>query len=390
MLKQLFRKTPVAWLQMSRQKARLLVAIAGITFADVLMFFQLGMRDALYDSQVRPYASLQGDLFLVNKRSDNLSSVRSFPRDNLYRTLGVPGVEAVNTLYLGQADWRNPENQATRRIFVYGIDPYQPAFTFPELDQHLDELKLLNRVVFDQAGGLPQLGDVPTLLEQEGRPLTAQVNDLEVQVVGLFVLGASFSASGNLLTSESTFLRLFSERQANDIDVGVIQLADGASAAALQAEIQAIMPNDLRVLTLEEFTELELAYWTAGSPIGFIFGAGAGIGFLIGAVIVYQIIYTDVANHLPEYATLKAIGYSDWYLMGVLVQESLILACLGFVPGFLLSAQLYALFQSATLLPVAMKVSRATLVLILTIVMCVGGGAVAMQKLRQADPADIF
>ena len=389
MLKKLFRKTPVAWLQMSRQKARLLVAIAGITFADVLMFFQLGMRDALYDSQVRPYASLQGDLFLVNKRSDNLSSVRSFPRDNLYRTLGIPGVDAVNTLYLGQADWRNPENQATRRIFIYGIDPYQPAFTFPELDQHLDELKLLNRVVFDQAGGLPQLGDVPTLLEQEGT-LTAQVNDLEVQVVGLFVLGASFSASGNLLTSESTFLRLFSERQANDIDVGVIKLTDGASVEALQAEIQAFMPNDLQVLTLEEFTELELAYWTAGSPIGFIFGAGAGIGFLIGAVIVYQIIYTDVANHLPEYATLKAIGYSDWYLMGVLVQESLILACLGFIPGFLLSAQLYALFQSATLLPVAMKVSRATLVLILTIVMCVGGGAVAMQKLRQADPADIF
>ncbi|MGF1521880.1 MAG: ABC transporter permease DevC [Leptolyngbyaceae cyanobacterium] len=389
MLKTLFRKTPVAWLQMSRQKARLLVAIAGITFADVLMFFQLGMRDALYDSQVRPYASLQGDLFLVNKRSDNLSSVRSFPRDNLYRTLGVPGVDSVNTLYLGQADWRNPENQATRRIFVYGIDPYQPAFIFPELDQHLDELKLLNRVVFDRAGGLPQLGDVPTLLEQEDT-LTAQVNDLEVQVVGLFVLGASFSANGNLLTSDSTFLRLFSERQANDIDVGVIKLAEGASVEALQAEIQAIMPNDLRVVTIEEFTELELAFWTAGSPIGFIFGAGAGIGFLIGAVIVYQIIYTDVANHLPEYATLKAIGYSDRYLMGVLVQESLILACLGFIPGFVLSAQLYALFQSATLLPVAMKVSRATLVLILTIAMCVGGGAVAMQKLRQADPADIF
>ena len=389
MLKKLFCKTPIAWLQMSCQKTRLLVAVAGITFADVLMFFQLGVQDALFDSQVRPYASLQGDLFLVNKLSDNLASVRSFSRTNLYRAIGIEGVDSVTTLYLGQADWRNPENRTTRQIFVYGIDPYRPAFDFPELNQYLDDLKLLNRALFDQAGTLPQLGDVPNLLLQE-TPLSAQVNDLEVQVLDVFVLGSSFSANGNILTSDSTFLRLFPQRQADDIDVGVVQLEPNASLESVQAELQTIMPSDLLVLTLEEFTELERTFWAEGSPIGFTFAAGAAIGFLVGAVIVYQIIYTDVANHLPEYATLKAMGYTDRYLVGVLIQESLILAIFGFIPGFLLSAWIYSLFQSATALPIAMKASRATTVLILTLIMCLGGGAVAMQKLRQADPADIF
>jgi putative ABC transport system permease protein len=389
MIRKLFRKTPLAWLQMSHQKARLLVATAGIAFADLLMFVQLGFQDALFDSQVRPYATLQGDLFLVDKLSDNLASVKSFSRDNLYQAAGIDGVASVSLLYIGQADWRNPDNQASRRIFVYGIDPNQPAFDFPEVNQHSDELKLLNRALFDKAGGLPQLGDVPFLLEKENR-LSVQVNNFEIQIVGLFTLGSSFSAVGNLITSDSTFLRLFTQRQANEIDVGIVKVKSDATIEQVHADLQAILPDNLLVLTLDEFTARERAYWTTGSPIAYIFGFGVAIGFLVGTVIVYQILYTDISDHLPEYATLKAMGYSDAYFMRTIIQEALILAALGFVPGVLLSTGLYALAQSATLLPIAMKLSRAASVLVLTIAMCIGAGAIALRKLQQADPADIF
>jgi putative ABC transport system permease protein len=389
MFRKLFRKTPLAWLQISREKARLLVAITGIAFADLLMFVQLGVKDSLFDSQVRPYATLQGDLFLVNKLSDNLSSVKSFSRDNLYQAAGIEGVASVSSLYIGQATWRNPENQTRREIFVYGIDPNQPAFNLPKVNQHLNKLKLLNRALFDQAGGLPQFGDVPTLLEKEN-PLSAQVNDFEIQIVGLFTLGVSFSAEGNLITSDSTFLRLFPQRQANEISVGIVKVESNATIERVQADLRAILPDDLLVLTLDEFAAREREYWETGSPIAYIFGFGVAIGFLVGTVIVYQILYTDVSDHLPEYATLKAMGYSDAYLIGVIIQESLFLAVLGFVPGVLLSTGLYALAQSATLLPIGMKLSRATSVLVLTIIMCVGAGAIAMRKLRAADPADIF
>lgn len=389
MFRKLFRKTPLAWLQVSRQRTRLLVATAGIAFADFLMFFQLGVRDALYDSQVRPYATLKGDLFLVNRLSDNLQSIKSFSRDNLYQAASIDGVASIRALYIGQAAWRNPVNRASRKIFVYGIDPNRPAFDLPEVTQHLDELKLLNRTLFDKAGLLPQLGDVPALLKKEN-PVDVQANNLEIQVVGLFTLGSSFSADGNLITSDSTFLRLFPQRQANGIDLGIVKVESNASIERVQADLRATLPDDLLVLTLDEFAARELAYWNTGSSIGPTFNLGVAIGFLVGAVIVYQILYTDVSDHLPEYATLKAMGYSDAYLIGVLLQEALLLAALGFIPGFLLSTGLYALFKSATLLPIAMKLSRATTVLVLTLVMCVGAGAIAMRKLQQADPADIF
>ncbi|MEH1811869.1 MAG: ABC transporter permease DevC [Nostoc sp.] len=385
----LFRKTPLAWRQMSRQKTRLFVAIAGIAFADFLMFFQLGVRDALFDSQVTPYTTLKGDLFLVNKLSDNLQSIKSFSRNKLYKIAGVNGVKSLATLYVSQASWRNPENRASRQIFVYGIDPNQPAFDLPELDGQLNKLKLLNRALFDRAGLVPQLGDVPSLLKKQN-PLSVQANDYQIQIVGLFKLGSSFSADGNLIVSDSTFLRLFPQRQANEIDLGIVDVEPNASIEQTQADLRAKLPDDLLVLNLAEFTARESAYWSTGSSIGPTFNLGVAIGFLVGAVIVYQILYTDVSDHLPEYATLKAMGYSDRYLIGVIAQEAFILAVLGFLPGFLLSSGFYIFFQSVTFLPTAMKLARAVTVLVLTFVMCIGAGAIAIQKLRAADPADIF
>ncbi|BAY79335.1 ABC-transporter DevC family protein (plasmid) [Nostoc linckia NIES-25] len=384
-----FRKTPLAWRQMSRQKTRLLVAIAGIAFADFLMFFQLGVRDALFDSQVTPYTTLKGDLFLVNKLSDNLQSIKSFSRNKLYKIAGVNGVKSLATLYVSQASWRNPENRASRKLFVYGINPNQPAFDLPEVNQQLNKLKLLNRALFDRAGLVPQLGDVPSLLKKQN-PLIVQTNDYQIQIVGLFKLGSSFSADGNLIVSDSTFLRLFPQRQANDIDLGIIDVESNASIEQIQADLRANLPDDLLVLNIAEFTARESAYWSTGSSIGPTFNLGVAIGFLVGAVIVYQILYTDVSDHLPEYATLKAMGYSDIYLIKVIAQEALVLAILGFIPGFLLSSGFYIFFQSVTFLPTAMKLARAVTVLVLTFVMCIGAGTLAIQKLRAADPADIF
>lgn len=272
---------------------------------------------------------------------------------------------------------------------VFGTDPTQPVFALPEVNQHLGELKLLNRVLYDRAGRENLFGNVTSLLQQS-HPLAIQINNVEIQVIGTFALGASFAADSNAITSDSTFLHLFPERQPEQIDVGLLKLKSGTDIKQVQATLQAMLPKDVLVLTKAEFTTREEKYWSDNSPIGFIFGFGAVIGFIIGTIIVYQILYSDVSEHLPEYATLKAMGYSDLYLIGVLVQESLILATLGFVPGFVLSFGLYYITMSATLLPIGMTLNRAVFVLCLTVVMCAASGGIAMRKLQTADPADIF
>jgi putative ABC transport system permease protein len=154
--------------------------------------------------------------------------------------------------------------------------------------------------------------------------------------------------------------------------------------------LRANLPNDVRVLSKEEFITQEKDFWKTSTPVGFTFALGAVIGFLIGSVIVYQILYSDVAEHLSEYATLKAIGFKDRYLLMIVFEESLILAGLGFVPGIVIAVGFYAIMKQATLLPIAMTWERAVFIFILTGAMCSVAAAIAIRKLQSADPADVF
>ncbi|MBK4731728.1 FtsX-like permease family protein [Oxynema sp. CENA135] len=382
-------KIPLAWCQLTREKSRLFVALAGISFANTLMFMQLGFRDALFDSSTRMHQNLNTDLVLIDPKSEALIAMQSFSWRRLYQVLAFEEVESIDPLYLGLINWKNPVEKNDRSILVMGFNPNKPALTMPEVNQHLDKIKLQDVVLFDR-DSRPEFGPIPDLLAEKGSVET-EVGMRRIQVRGLFSMGASFAADGNIITSDLNFIRLFEERDYGQIDVGLIQLKPGADPEKVRQKIDDYLPEDVRVLTHQGFIEFEQDYWATSTAIGFIFGLGVAMGFIVGIVIVYQILYTDVSDHLAEYATLKAMGYRDLYFLSVVFQEALILAILGYFPGFsLCSFFLYSLTQNATRLPVYMTASRALFVFCLTLVMCAISGAIAVRKLGAADPADIF
>ncbi|VEP15332.1 ABC transporter [Hyella patelloides LEGE 07179] len=311
----------------------------------------------------------------------------SFPRARLHQTLAYDGVESANPIYVDFAPWRNPTTHVEKKILVLGFDPANPAFDLSEAEGNLEQLSMLNRVLFDRASR-PEYGAISQLFSNQGT-LEAQVSDRLVQTVGLFQMGASFGADGNLIASDSTFFNLVRDRNPTQVDIGLIKITSDADLETIQAQLRAGLPNDVKVLTVPEFVRLEVDHW-ASQGIGFIFNLGVFVGFFVGIIIVYQILYSNVSEHLSEYATLKAMGYSDRYLLIMLMQEALILAALGFLPGFFVSIGLYQVTYAATLMATAMKTSRAVIVLFLTILMCGISGAISMRKLRSADPADVF
>jgi putative ABC transport system permease protein len=408
-----FRKTPLAWRQLMKERTRLAVAVAGIAFADMLMFLQMGFEGALFDAAIKPHRTLKADLVLVSPQFQALISVKNFSRDVLYKASSNNAVQSVNYLYIGTGQLRSvptPEElldpqviqeqkkqnggvkksklPTERAILVWGIDPSQSPFRIPEIDNNLDQIKPLNHVLFD-VGGRTEYGEVGKIFNAQQK-VDTEMNKRRIRVSGLFRSGASFAADGNVVMSHSSYLELFPENNKEQIAVGLINLKPGSDVEKVQKEIEKILPSDVKVLTVEGFAQNEKKYWESGTSIGFIFGLGVGVGFIVGIVIVYQILYSDVSDHLPEYATLKAMGYTDLYLLGVLFQESLFLAALGFFPGLLLSMGLYQLTFTATMLPIAMNMQRATTVGVMTVIMCTFSGAIAMRKLSSADPAEIF
>ncbi len=388
LIQQLQRRTPLGWLQLRHEKGRLLVALAGIAFADVLMFMQLGFQNALYDSNTRVDRAMLADIVLLSPKALNLQNLSTFSRRRLLQSMDVPGVQSAGALYINSLTWKNPQTRLNATVQVLGFDPDRPAFDLPEVNQQLDKIKLPDVVLFDR-GARGEYAEAIAQIDQ-GKTVTTEVERRTLTIGGLFTLGASFGADASLMASDQTFLRLFPRRDAASVSLGLIRLKPGSDPQQVALALKSHLPEDVRVLTAQEFVQFEENYWKTASPVGFIFGLGTAMAFVVGVVVAYQVLSTDVNSHLKEYATFKAMGYHNAYLLSIVFEEAIILAVLGFIPGVVLPIGLYALAAKATALPIYMTFARAVLVLILTIVMCMVSGAIATRKLQSADPADMF
>jgi putative ABC transport system permease protein len=382
-----FRRTQLAWHVLHKGKVRLLVALVGICFADMLILMQLGFKGALFYSCGVIHRSLRGDLCLASPHFETLVSPQSFRRELLYRCRALPEVRGVHGVKLGLQPWRNPETGRKRNIQVIGFEPSSPIFNNSEVIAQASKLKSLRAVLFDRLGR-PEFGDIPKLLKKG--PVVTEVYRRQVQVAGLFSLGASFAADGNMICSEQTFTTIFPDSKREEVEMGLIFLRAGSDIGKVQKQLQAMMGDAVVVLSRQQLEMLEENYWANSTGIGFIFSLGAVMGFFVGVVIVYQILHGDVSDHLPQYATLKAMGYGNGYLLTTLAQESLLLAFLGYVPGLLVAVFLYEKTAQATSLPIFMTWERAVGTLVATIAMCTISAAIAARKLTSADPAEIF
>lgn len=378
---------PLAWLQLTGERKRFAVAIAGITFAVAMMLFQMGLQSALYKQVVGPLLLLDGEVILVGHHYEYFGVGRGFPEIRLHQARAVSDVVGATGLKLGCASFRNVENGRERDIFLIAFDPSKDVFLSSDIKnlQHL--LKRDGAVLFDSLSR-SQYGDVAGKFAAEGSART-EIAGRRATVKGLVRIGATFAADGNVLTSLRTFSEMWPEPD-GVYSVGVLKLRGGADPEDVVRRLEKILPRDVSAMTKERFIENEKDYWAKRTPIGFVIGASMAVAIFVGAVIVYQILYTDVTDHLSEYATLKAIGFSDSFFVWIIVQESFILSVMGFVPGAGLAEILYMLTRSVAGMQTYMSLASLATVFGLSLSMCLAAGLLATRKLRKANPADIF
>lgn len=377
-------KTPLAWLNLMHERTRLLVAIAGVAFADILVFTNLGFLGSLPATAGMVYTQIDADIYLVSPQALEISSGRPFPIQRIYQAAGVEGVERVMPLYMGRLQWRNSQTRLSRSIYVYGINPNDRVFKLPELrsPQNQEALRSWDTALIDRKSrvefGSQEIGHI------------TEAKRRQVKIGGQFTLGGGMSTDGALIMSDQNFRRYFNTLPLNRIHMGLIKLKPGADATQTASVIRKLLPPDVVVMTQQQIIQRDSNFWIELSSVGFIFGMGVAVSCMVGAVIVYQILYTDIANHMKQYATLKAMGYHDRYLLSIVLEEAIILAILGYIPGLGISLGLYELTVRAISMPMFMDLGRVMFVLLLTIAMCAASGLVSMQKVISADPAEVF
>jgi putative ABC transport system permease protein len=388
LLARLLGRMPIGWLQLAHNRGRLATAVGGVVFAALLIFMQLGFLGALIESIRLPYAALDADILITASDANTLQDGSPLPRQRMFEALATPGVASATAVFIGRLDWKQPDG-TVRTLDVFGIDPSARAFVAPGIDAARDALAMADTALIDR-----KTRNAAQALFQAiagGQPYVFEANNRAISVIGVFDIGGGFAADGYLIVSDQTFLRLFPRRAAGAPNMVLVRVAPGADVADVRDRLAgSLTGGDAKARTLAEAVASDQRFQTTQKPIGVVFGFGVVMGALVGIVIVYQVLSTDVADHMREYATLKAIGYRQRFFLGVVFEEAAILAIFGFVPGFLLALAAYALVAMGTGLPLAMTPARAAGVFLATLGMCATSGAIATRRLAGADPAALF
>jgi putative ABC transport system permease protein len=382
-------KIPLAWRNLTHDVRRLLLAVGGVGFAVLLMFLQLGFRNALLDSTVAFIEVLDADLILTAEGRYTLALSEPFPRRRLEQARCVPGVAVAEPLYLETqlVQLYGGEGDIGRPIRIAAFDPESPMFLGADINRSVGDLRSPMTALAD-GRSKPDYGPLV-----EGAELN--LGGRRVMIAGVFAMGTDFANDGTLLVSTETLqavapARLADGRGPGSVDLGIVRVAPRADPREVRATLEAALPNDVAVHTKESYVAQEIEFWKRSTPIGFVFGLGLALGFVVGVVVCYQILATEISDHMAELATLKAMGYTPGFFVRLVIEESIYLATLGFIPGVAVASICYAWLAAATGLLMRLTVERAALVFCFTIAMCVVSGLLAIRKLHTAAPADLF
>jgi putative ABC transport system permease protein len=375
-------KVPLAWRILTDDKRRTALALIGIFMAILLVFVELGFFYAVPRGGLLLYDNMRFDLLLASNQYEYQAQPGAFPLSQLEKVRNSPDVAEATPLYFGVAKWKSGEGDLWPDLFMIGYDPASHIFIPDSINRQTAVLDRVDTVLVDSSTR-PFFGPLDT-----GR--VVEIDDRKVTIGGQYALGTGFMGLGVALASTANFARLFPRRGSTTVNLGAILLKAGVDPDRAARDLQKLTGAGTRIFTRQELDAHETAYWTTRTSVGIIFGSGLLISFVVGIMIVYQIVSTQVGRQLPQFATLKAIGYRDRMLATTVSAMSLLIVIAGYVPALAAALGLYSLIRQKTLLPVMMSEMRLLAVFAAALAMAVISALLSVWVLRRADPADVF
>jgi putative ABC transport system permease protein len=374
--------TLVVWRILTHEKRGNMLAMGGIFIAVLMIFLQLGFYFCVPRSGMLIYNHLRFDLLLTSSAYVAQVQSYSFPRRRLYQALSLPEVESAASFYQGEAPWLNEAAGVRRDVFVMGFKLEDEIFTVDDIERQLDVLQRPDTVLVDTLT-LPMYGP-----QTRGR--LVEIGNRTVEIGGQYLLGTGAVGLGAVVASDLNFIRIFPNRSVGVINLGLLKMKAGTNPDQVAAQLRALLPADTKVFTRPEIEAHEVAYWETRTSTGIVFGFGVIVSIVAGTVIMFQTLATQVTRQLPQYATLKAIGYTDGYIRRIVVALAAITASIAFVPALGIALVIYDKVRTMARLPIEMTGARVVAVLAIVLTMSAASALLAVRKVRQVDPADLF
>jgi putative ABC transport system permease protein len=361
------------------QRWRLLSMSVSVAVGVVVVFVEMGLLQGILDSQALIATLVRGELIVMNKARTDLHRWDKIDAIRLAQIAAIPGVAKVMPVYEDHVSLRDPDDNRVRRIILFAFSPNDMPLNIGNPAKVSADLKMSHSFLFDRLSR-PIFGDI-----KPGQDI--EIDKYPLRVSGLIRIGPDIVNDGNIVMSEGQWLARSPDSKPI---MGVISVDPDANTDAVRTNILANLPDDIAVMTPQEAVKRENSATLKSTPIGLLFAAGMIAGIFIGTINCYQVLFTEVSDHLGQFATLKAIGFTQEFLQAVILTQAALLSGTGFAAGLILSAIADAYIASATMLPTQIHVMSASLVYLGTAVMCILAGWIAVGRLQAADPAALY
>lgn len=375
---------------------RFIVAQAGIMFSVGLVTIQIGILNGFTRSSTVLIENSDADIWVTSEELRHFALTLPLEYKQLAEAKAVEGVERAEALIAQSTVWRDKSGQIAP-IRVIGFDPEDTLFR-PRtlLEGTLNDIQQPYKIFVDQAD--LKLLDVSAVGDR------AEIGSYEGEIKGITTGTRSIVASPYIFTSLPNATAYLNSPIAtpdetppdppdltdqNRITYILVKAKSGESIQALKDRLEEALPGT-KAFTQSELTELTQAYWQQSTGVGYILGLGAVVGIVVGTVVVGQILYSSVTDHLREFGTMKAMGSSDWFIYRVILEQALWMAVLGYLPGMGLCLGLGAWTIKAQAIQILISPVTAAGVFVVTVAMCSGAAIFAIQKVTRLDPALVF
>jgi len=408
------RNPPLAWRNVSHGGRRTLAAISGVAFSLTMVLLQLGFLQAVRITATNNFDVLDFDVLMTSARFEQFYAPGFLPMERLRQAEGMDAVVSATPLYATFALWRCPPNPLDappddsapkpgaltrwregsraprplqrRQLYVMGIDLDHPPFLSPirdSIEANAARMRVPNRILLNEMSH-PDFG-----WQDRDRYHDWELEDTAVEIVGGFPMLRGFAADSTVVCSADDFVRICGYGSRETTNFGLLKVAPGSAGAVVEALRQAL-PSDVRVDSREEVLANEVDHWVNQTSTGQLFAIGVLVAMVVAAVVVYQVLSNDVREHLPEYATLRAMGYSTPRLAGILVFQSILYMLISFAVAVVIAVVVYQATEALAGIP--MVLTRENLALTFALAMVVGAltGGLTVNRLRLAQPADLF
>ena len=378
------------------RKSKTAISMAGVATSIVLIFMQLGFRGAVENTATTIYDEIPFDLVIRSPDYLHIADTSTVDRNWIDWVQGQPGVREARPMWVGLGNWKNPTAPSLHGVLILGMDPLHPIFASPEITDQATQLLAPSNILIDRETS-PDFGPVnKRRFSGDDVGVMTTVNEEPVRIAGTFEIGAGLTANGSIIVGETQFGRLVPIPVDREISMGLIVLKPEADPVVVRDRIRKSLQQhplggrSIEVLTRNEVEARELRRWIRETPIGFIFTLGVAISFLVGSAIVFSVMSNDVSRRIGEFATLKAMGYSNGVVCSIVLRQAAYLGLLAFIPSLLIAMLIYAITAELANIPIEMTWQRAVFVLVLSLAMSCVSGLASLRRVWRADPAALF